>query len=73
MRFSVNAQKLAHDRQKDGRYMLITNRELTPDEMLRHFKEQDKIEKRNMTIKGPMRIRPIFLPIAKRRGEAIFS
>jgi hypothetical protein len=73
MSFSVSAEKLANAKEKDGRYMLVTNRELTADEMLRHFKEQDKIEKRNMTIKGPIRIRPIFLPVAKRRGEAIFS
>jgi len=72
MHFGVNSEKLAHALEKDGRYMLITNRELTPDEMLRHFKEQDKIEKRNMTIKGPIRIRPIFLHKQERIEALIF-
>jgi transposase len=72
MSFSVSAEKLANAKEKDGRYVLVTNRELTADQMLRHFKEQDKIEKRNMTIKGPIRIRPIFLQKQERIEALIF-
>ena len=70
--FEVSAEKLAYAEEKDGRYMLITNRTLTADEMLRHFKEQDKIEKRNQTIKGPIQIRPIFLHKQERIEALIF-
>ncbi len=72
MSFSINAEQLANAKEKDGKYILVTNRTLTADEMLRHFKEQDKIEKRNMAIKGPIRIRPIFLHKQERIEALIF-
>jgi len=40
--------------------------------MLRHFKAQDTIEKRNRTLKGPLRIRPIFLHKQERIEALIF-
>lgn len=59
--FSVDEQALKMARHGDGRYLLVTNRALSADEMLSRFKEQDRIEKRISTIKGPIRIRPMFL------------
>lgn len=72
LNFEVNAEKLAYAKEKDGRYMLVTNSCLTANDMLIRFKEQDKIEKRNRTIKGPIQIRPIFLHKQERIESLIF-
>ena len=58
--------------QRDGRYLLVTNRPRSADEMLTRFKAQDQVEKRNRTIKGPIQIRPIFLHNPTRIESLIF-
>lgn len=48
----------------DGIYCLITN--LPPDQadhttLLAHFKEQERVERGHRTLKGPLRVRPLFV------------
>ena len=40
--------------------------------MLTHFKRQDRIEKRIGTIKGPIRVRPMFLHKQERIESLVF-
>ena len=53
----------------DGIYCLITN--LSPDHadhaaLLHHFKEQEQVERGHRTLKGPLRVRPLFVQNYKR-------
>ena len=57
---------------RDGRYLLVTNKPLSPEQILTRFKQQDKVEKRISTLKGPIRIRPIFLHNQKRIESLVF-
>ena len=70
--FSINDEQLAVAKERDGRYMLATNRSLSEEEMLFHFKRQDRIEKRIRTIKGPIRVRPMFLHKQERIESLVF-
>jgi transposase len=70
--YNVNAEKLALAKERDGRYLLATNRPLSEEEMLGHFKRQDKIEKHIHAIKGPIRIRPMFLHNQERLESLVF-
>ena len=63
---------MEHSKERDGRYLLATNRPLSEEEMLSHFKGQDKIEKHIRTFKGPIRIRPIFLHKQERIESLVF-
>lgn len=70
--FSVNPEQLALARERDGRYMLVTNRPLSEEEMLSHFKRQDRIEKHIRTFKGPIGVRPMFLHKQERIESLVF-
>jgi transposase len=70
--FSVNDEQVEKAKERDGRYMLGTNRPLSEEEMLTHFKRQDRIEKRIGTIKGPIRVRPMFLHKQERIESLVF-
>jgi transposase len=70
--FSVNDGQLEKAKERDGRYMLGTNRPLSEEEMLTHFKRQDRIEKRIGTIKGPIQVRPMFLHKQERIESLVF-
>jgi hypothetical protein len=70
--FDINEQQLETAKERDGRYLLITNRCLSAEEIIRRFKRQDKVEKCNRTIKGPIRIRPIFLHKQERIESLVF-
>jgi transposase len=70
--YNVNADELEHAKERDGRYLLGTNRPLIEEEMLHHFKRQDKIEKHVHAIKGPIRIRPMFLHNQDRLESLVF-
>jgi hypothetical protein len=60
--YQVNAEKLALAEQRDGRYPILTNCwDLSAADVLRHFKEQDQIEKRFWVLKGPLQIHPLWL------------
>lgn len=72
LQLEVDEDALERARAGDGRYLLVTNRSLTADEMLARFKEQDRIEKRIGTIKGPIRIRPMFLHKQQRIESLVF-
>ena len=72
LRFSVNPERLELAKERDGRYMLGTNRPLSEEEMLFHFKRQDRIEKRIRTIKGPIQVRPMFLHKQERIESLVF-
>ena len=72
LRFDVRAERMNLAQEQDGRYLLVTNRPLSAEEMMKHFKAQDQVEKRNQTLKGPIRIRPIFLHKQERIESLIF-
>ncbi len=72
LRFSVNDDQVAEAKERDGRYMLATNRPLSEEEMLTLFKRQDRIEKHIRTIKGPIRVRPMFLHKQERIESLVF-
>jgi transposase len=70
--YQVNAEQLSQAQEQDGRYLLATNRPLSALEMLAKFKEQDQIEKRIRTVKGPIRVRPMFLHKPQRIEALVF-
>jgi transposase len=48
----------------DGIYCLITNLSAAaadPATLLAHFKEQERVERSHRTLKGPLRVRPLFV------------
>jgi transposase len=58
----INAEKLALAEQRDGRYPILTNCcNLSAADVLRHFKEQDQVEKRFGVLKGPLQVHPLWL------------
>ena len=52
--------------------MLATNRPLSEEEMLFHFKRQNMIEKHIRTIKGLIGVRPMFLHKQERIESLVF-
>ena len=71
--FQVNAVRLAAAEALDGRYLLGTNDpELTALEMLTRFKQQEVVERRIKVIKGPIRVRPLFLHKPERVEGLVF-
>jgi transposase len=70
--FSVNPEELAQVQERDGRYLLASNRSLSDEEMLSYFKSQDRIEKHIRTFKGPIRVRPVFLHNQERIESLVF-
>jgi transposase len=62
LHFAINRTQLATAQQLDGRYALATNADhLSADQALTLFKGQDRVEKRFRTIKGPLRVHPLFV------------
>jgi len=73
LQFAINRQKLAEAMALDGRYLLGTNQaHLTAEEALSYFKGQDRIEKRNGVLKGPLRVRPVYLQNDQRIAGMVF-
>ena len=71
--YQINQGKLAQAEAVDGRYLLGTNDDsLSALEMLVHFKGQEIIERRFKVVKGPVRIRPMFLHKQERIEGLIF-
>jgi len=70
--FDIDIKLITQAAQRDGRYLIVTNRHLSEEEMLLRFKQQDKIEKQNRTLKGPIQIRPMFLHKQNRIEALIF-
>lgn len=75
LKFRVNRKRLAEARALEGKYVLATSAEhLTADDILRIFKGQDKVEKAYRVVKGPLRVRPIFLRTDQRiEGLVLFT
>lgn len=59
--WAVNEAALAEAQQRDGRYALVTNSDLSADEMLTAFKQQSSVEGRFRVLKDDVAIRPIHL------------
>jgi len=71
--FQLNQEKLALAKAMDGRYLLGTNDfDLTALEMLTRFKKQEVVERRIKVVKGPVRIRPMFLHKQERIEGLVF-
>jgi transposase len=56
----------------DGRYALVTNAELSADEMLKAFKGQCRAEQRFHILKGPLKVRPLHVRSDKRIAALVF-
>lgn len=61
LRITLKSQALQAAQQLDGRYALITNSDLSADEMLAAFKQQASVEHRFRILKHDLLIRPIHL------------
>ena len=71
--FQLNQEKLAQAEAMDGRYLLGTNDfGLSALEMLTRFKKQEVVERRIKVVKGPVRIRPLFLHKQERIEGLVF-
>ena len=71
--FRLNQEKLAQTEAMDGRYLLGTNDfDLSALEMLTRFKKQEVVERRIKVVKGPLRIRPLFLHKQERIEGLVF-
>jgi transposase len=75
LKFRVHRERLAAARALEGKYVLATNAaHLSADDILRIYKGQDKVEKANRTVKGPLRVRPVFLRTEERiEGLVLFT
>lgn len=69
---SINEESLQEAKRLDGKYVIATNRRLKPNEMLILLKQRDCSEKRISVLKGPVRIRPIFLQNDDRIASLVF-
>lgn len=68
-------QAVAEAERRDGLYALVTNltpKEASADRVLRLFKEQAIVERAHHFLKGPLRVRPVFLH-SNRRAAALVS
>jgi transposase len=71
--FQIDRTALAQAQALDGRYLLGTNAaHLSADQALTLFKAQDRVEKRNAHLKGPLRVRPLFLHSDERIEGLVF-
>jgi transposase len=71
--FQLNQEKLARAEAMDGRYLLGTNDfGLSALEMLTRFKKQEIVERRIKAVKGPVRVRPMFLHKQERVEGLVF-
>jgi transposase len=73
LRYSLNQELIAQAEAVDGRYLLGTNdTTLSACQMLTLFKQQEVVERRFKVIKGPVRIRPLFLHKEERVESLVF-
>lgn len=69
LEISVDTESLSRAEQLDGIYVIgttLASAEASLDEVFTLFKEQYKVEQANRYLKGPIRVRPIFLQNPKR-------
>jgi len=73
LHFCINRERLAAAQRLDGKYALATNAlHLTSDEALTYFKAEDGVEKAIAVVKGPLRVRPVFLHTDERIQVLVF-
>lgn len=71
--FHIDRDALAQAQSLDGKYLLGTNSpHLSANEALTYFKAQDSVEKSNGYIKGPLRVRPVYLHNDERIEGLVF-
>jgi transposase len=71
--FHIDRDALAQAQALDGKYLLGTNAaHLSARDALAHFKAQDSVEKSNATLKGPLRVRPVYLHTDERIEGLMF-
>jgi len=71
--WTLKASALRAAMRLDGKFILVTNdRTRTPAELVACYGEKDKVEKANRTLKGPLRLRPVFLHNDARIEALIF-
>jgi transposase len=71
--FAIDRTALAQAQALDGKYLLGTNApDLSASQALTLFKAQDAAEKSNRTLKGPLRIRPLYLQTDQRIESLVF-
>ena len=73
LHFAINRQHLADAQELDGRYLLATNaNHLDAHQALTIYKDQDGIEKRFCTVKGPLLVHPLFVHSDQRIEGMVF-
>jgi transposase len=70
--FELDDEAIARAAAVDGRYALVTNTDLSADEMLVDFKRQCLVEGRFSIVKGPVPLRPIHLRSDRRIRALVF-
>jgi hypothetical protein len=71
--FAIDRLALAGAQALDGKYLLGTNAPaLSASQVLSFFKAQDRVEKSNRTLKGPLAVRPLYLHSDQRIESLIF-
>lgn len=71
--FRIDREALAQAQALDGKYLLGTNAlHLSASAALAYFKAQDGVEKRNGNLKGPLRVRPLYLHSDQRIAGLVF-
>jgi transposase len=72
LNFTRDEAALAEAARLDGRYALVTNADLSADDMLKAFKGQCRAEQRFHILKGPLKVRPIHLRSDRRIAALVF-
>jgi transposase len=71
--FHIDRQALAQAQALDGKYLLGTNAaDLTASQALTCFKAQDGVEKSHASLKGPLRVHPLYLHADQRIAGLMF-
>jgi transposase len=72
LKIGINEANLLQAKRLSGKYVIATNQKLSPNQMLTLFKQRDYSEKRISVLKGPVKIRPIFLHNDDRIASLLF-
>ncbi len=73
MSWSIDGKALREAIVLDGKFILVTNDPyITSAKMRNRYGEKDKVEKDFRTVKGPIRLRPIFLHKEERIASLVF-
>jgi transposase len=71
--WEIDVQALREAIVLDGKFILVTNdRRISGAQMMARYGEKDKVEKGFRTVKGPIRLRPIFLHKEERIAGLVF-